>query len=246
MVMPLASNAKTALFVVGNTTLGASDAAIKKRLDYYYTTTVRDDGASADTSKDVIVISSSVGAGTVGTKYRSAPKGALIMKPALYPSMAMTASGASGTISGTMIKVVNSSHQASAGVKLNAQATVYGSSQGVAWGTPSGSATKVAVTADGNSGRATIFAYENGAGMAGGITAPARRVGYFIAAANALTPQGWQLFDFAVDYADGNVPPVTGGSKSAITWASAIAAWRPAAVTGPDLGRERLDLYLVR
>ena len=226
-ITPQACLGKTALLVVGSTTLNASDLAIKKRLDYYYTTTVRDDGASTDTSKDVIVISSSVGVGTVGTKYRSAPKGVLLMKPALYPSMAMTASGADGTTSGTKIKIVNANHQASAGVKLNALATVYGSSQGVAWGTPSGSASKVAVTSDGNSAHATIFTYENGAALAGGITAPARRVGYFIAAANALTAQGWQLFDFAVDYADGNVPPVAAGSTSAITWASAITRLAP-------------------
>ncbi|MFL5334784.1 MAG: hypothetical protein ACJ8H8_16745 [Geminicoccaceae bacterium] len=117
---------------------------------------------------------------------------------------------------------MNVTHQMSAGVKLNTLAAVYGTSQGIGWGTPASSATKVAVTSDGNSSRATIFGYSGGAAMVGGFTAPARRVGYYVTAANALTDQGWQMFDYAVDYADGNVPPVVGGSVNAITWAPEI------------------------
>jgi len=84
------------------------------------------------------------------------------------------------------------------------------------------SANKVALTADGNTAHAVIFSYEAGAAMAGGFTAPARRVGYYVAAANALTADGWRLFDHAIDYADGNVPPVAGGVANGITWSSTV------------------------
>jgi hypothetical protein len=73
--------AKTALLVVGNTALSASDSALQNRLNYYYTVTVRDDSASADTSKNLIVISASVDPARVGTKYKTATKGAVVLHP---------------------------------------------------------------------------------------------------------------------------------------------------------------------
>jgi hypothetical protein len=52
-------------------------------------------------------------------------------------------------------------------------------------------------------------------------TSPARRVGYYVADASALTTNGWKLFDYAIDWTDGEVPPVSGGSRTAITWSAA-------------------------
>jgi hypothetical protein len=211
---------KTALLVVGSTSLGASDAALKERLDHYYTTTVRDDSATAIT-KDVIVISTSVDPNTVGPKYKSVAKGVLVLEPGLFPAMNMAAT--SGTLAGqTRIKVVNAAHQMAGGVKLNALATVYGSAKGVGWANPPGGATKVALTADGNSSRATMFGYAAGAAMLSGFVAPARRAGYYVTSADSLTAVGWQLFDYAVDYADGNQPPVSGGAVDKITWAATV------------------------
>src|SRR5262249_52336344 len=122
----------------------------------------------------------------------------------------------------TRIKVVNAAHQMSGGVKLNALATVYGSAEGAGWADPPGGATKVALTADGRSTRATIFGYTPGATRLNGFAAPARRVGYYVTSADALTAAGWQLFDYAVDYADGNQPPVD-GVVDKITWAPTVA-----------------------
>jgi len=73
------AGAKTALFVVGDTTLSADDNALKNRLDYYYTVSVIDDSAVADTSKNLIVISASVDPIVVGTKYKFTSKGVLVM-----------------------------------------------------------------------------------------------------------------------------------------------------------------------
>jgi len=217
---PVGAAAKTALLVVGSTTLSASDAALKGRLDHYYTTTVRDDGAAADTSRNLIVISATA---NVGSKYKSAPMGVLVLAPGMFPAMGMTANSAFGTLSGqTRIKVVDASHQMAAGFAANALVPVYGSGQRVGWGTPAATALKVALAADGVGGHAAIFRYASGATLADGSIAPARRAGYYVAAANALTAAGWKLFDHAADYVDGSAPPVSGGSSSAITWASSI------------------------
>jgi hypothetical protein len=132
--------------------------------------------------------------------------------------MGMTAVGAFGTLSAqTQIKINNSTQQMAAGFQGASLVTVHNAARTIAWGTPATSALRVALTADGNSNQVTIFGYESGGPMVG-ATAPARRVGYYVADASALTTDGWQLFDYAMDWADGNVPPVSGGSLSAITW----------------------------
>jgi hypothetical protein len=235
VALPAEAATKTALLVVGSTALGAGDAAIKARLDRFYATTVLDDGAPADTSKDLVVISASASPSLVGARYKAAPGGALVLQPQLFDDMAMTASGAFGTASAqTKVKIVADAHQTAAGFKNGALVTVHGSGRNVGWGTPAASARKVALTADGNTAHATIFAYEARAAMAGGFVAPARRVGYYVTAADALARDGWRLFDYALDHADGNVPPVGGGSARAITWSSTITrlasgcdAWTP-------------------
>src|SRR5690348_4025109 len=72
------AEAKTALLVVGNTTLSADDTALKNRLDHYYTVSVIDDSAVADTSKNLIVISASVDPVVVGTKYKITSRGVVV------------------------------------------------------------------------------------------------------------------------------------------------------------------------
>ena len=99
LALPAEAATKTALLVVGSTALGAGDAAIKARLDRFYATTVLDDGAPADTSKDLVVISASASPSLVGARYMAAPGGALVLQPQLFDDMAMTASGAFGTAS---------------------------------------------------------------------------------------------------------------------------------------------------
>jgi hypothetical protein len=46
----------------------------------------------------------------------------------------------------------------------------------------------------------TIFAYASGAMMAGGVVAPAKRMGFFIHRDTVYGPDGDKLFDAAVDY----------------------------------------------
>ena len=75
------------------------------------------------------------------------------------------------------------------GFSTGALVTVLNSARTVGWGIPASGAVKVALTADGNTSHATTFGYESGTAMSG-ITAPARRVGYYLTAANALTTDG--------------------------------------------------------
>jgi hypothetical protein len=188
---------KTVLLVVGSTTLSASDAALKRRLETYYQTTVRDDGATADLTKDAIVVSGSVVASTLGTKYKATTKGVVVLAPAVLPAMAMA--GAVGTLAAqTQIRIVTAGTTLVGGLAGNSLATVYRSGGSVGWATPAATALKAAVVANGNAARVTIFRHLKGAAMVGGYIAPGRRVGYYLQAADLLTADGWRLFDNAV------------------------------------------------
>ena len=229
--------AKTALLVVGNPTLGASDAALKQRLDRYYTTTVRDDDAAAPggVAHDLVVISGSVAAGAVGTKYRAHPKGVMVLAPAVLPLMAMTGPSGFGTLSGqTGVRMVLASTQLSAGFAADRAVAVHAAGQRIGWGTPVATTDGVAVTANGDRSRAVVFRYLAGRRMVGGFTAPGRRVGFFVQRADALTADGWRLFDHAAEFADGARAPITAGSANAITWETTVRrlargcdAWTP-------------------
>lgn len=72
------------------------------------------------------------------------------------------------------------------------------------WGTPSEGAIRVASLGSKSRDLMAQFAYERGTAMVG-ATAPARRVGCFISteAGDALTGEGWQLFDAGVRWAAG-------------------------------------------
>jgi hypothetical protein len=85
---------------------------------------------------------------------------------------------------------------------LTGNVTVVSTASTFGWGGPNANGVKVA-TILGNSSRATIFAYNSGAVMPG-LTAPARRVGFFLFGNSAsLTANGGSLFDAAVKWAAG-------------------------------------------
>ena len=69
------------------------------------------------------------------------------------------------------------------------------------WGVPGIEAIKIA-TLDNDQTRCAVFAYDKGAQMTG-MLAPAKRVGFFLyrKMTSYLTPEGWALFDAAVDWA---------------------------------------------
>ena len=216
----------------GKHNLERDDNALKNRLNYYYTVSVLDDSASADTSKNLIVISASVDPALVGTKYKSTPRGVVVMKPELFDDMGMTATGAFGTLpSQTMLKINDATRQMAAGFQPRQFGRLYSSGKTIGWGTPTAGAARIAVTADGNTSHVTIFGYSSGQAMAS-LTAPGRRVGYYLINPSSLTVNGWKLFDYAVDWADGGGAPVSGGSTAAISWSAPSTITRYAAGCG--------------
>jgi hypothetical protein len=188
--------------------LSANESLRKQRSETYYQTGVRDDGATADLTKEVVVISGSVVAATLGTKYKATAKGVVVLAPAVLPAMAMSASSGFGTLTGqTRLKIVTTGSSLSAGFTANTLVPVYGSGATVGWGTPTAKALKIAVTADGNTARATVFRYLTGAAMTGGYVAPGRRVGAYLPTTTALSASGWKLIDSAVAHG-ANLPDV--------------------------------------
>ena len=191
--------ATSALLVVGSATLTANDIALKQRLERYYTTTVRDDDEAADTAKNVIVISGSVDAAALGTKYKATARGVVVLAPPVLSSMAMAVTGAVGTLTGqTQIRINSGGSVLAGGFASGSLVSVYNDVETIGWATPVSTALKVAVVAAGTTTRVTIFRHLKGATMVGGYVAPGRRIGYYVQAAQALTGSGWLLFDNAV------------------------------------------------
>jgi hypothetical protein len=201
----------TALFVVGNATLGAGDNAVKNRLaqlGFAVTVKTAATAASTDTTgQSLVVVSSTVASADVNTKFRDVTVPVVLWENAVYDDMKMT-----GTVSGTdfgttasqTAVTISTSTHALAGGKTGT-VTVSGTDSAT-WGKPAATAVKVA-TLTSDSTKATVFGYEKGAAMVG-MNAPARRVGLFLGdnAASTLTRAGLAMFDAAVNWASSSKP----------------------------------------
>ncbi len=210
---------RTALFVVGNTTLGAGDAAVKDRLEsqgFTVTLVSATAASSADAAgKGVVLISSTCVSGDVNTKFRDVAVPVLTWEAWLYDDLGMTGVAAGvdyGQEPGqTQLDFVATSHPLSGG--LSGTVTMTGAPSGFMWGKPGPAATVVATLA-GDPAKAAVFAYESGASMPG-LTAPARRVGLFFSDATAasMTGEGWSAFDTAVSWTSGASAGGSGGGS---------------------------------
>lgn len=196
----------TALFVVGDTILSASDQSLQNRLEGLgYEVMVQDDNLSQSndaTGHNLVLISESVSSSRVNTKFTDASVPVISAESYLFDDLELTTSEANlnfGKQIGTSFAIVEANSPLVAG--LSGTATVYNTPNDLNWGQPNNNALTVA-TLPNNSDRATIFAYEQGATLINGIAAPSRRVGLFIGSnANQLTSDGWNLFDSAVNWA---------------------------------------------
>ncbi len=199
------------LFVVGNpNSLTNGDTAVRNRLEGRgYTVTIVDDSASQTSDangKVLVVISSTVNSGNVGNKFRNVTVPVIVWEQALLDNMRMTGnnSGDHGTDRNeNRVNIIDNTHPLAAGLP-SGNVRVTTSNQTFSWGLPNNNAIKIA-TLRNNSNRYAIFAYETGASMVN-LTAPARRVGFFLEnnTASRLNNDGWALFDAAVDWATGN------------------------------------------
>lgn len=198
------------LYISATTTLNASDAAVKTKLENLGYDVVVESGVSsveADaTGKKLIVISSVVTSTDVGQRFRNTPVPVLTWESHLLDDLGMT-----GTVKGTdymtatgqtQIYIVNSSHPLAAG--LSGIVSVYGASGIMSWGLPASTAIRVGDLTTG--ARSGLFAYEKGVSMVG-VTAPARRVFIFLEdnQSSNLTAQGQSLLDAAIKWSLGKL-----------------------------------------
>jgi hypothetical protein len=159
---------------------------------------------SADaTGKDLVMISSTITATNVNTKFRAVAVPVVVSEPSLFDDMGMT-NTAEGTDNGmysaqTQINLTNSTHPLGAG--LSGTQTLFTTPAEIGFGVPNANAVSAA-TLTANTTKTALFGYEKGVSMFG-ITAPARRVGLFL---RDLGPNQWnstgaQLFESAITWA---------------------------------------------
>jgi hypothetical protein len=153
-----------------------------------------------------------------------------------------------GTVTGqTQINIINNTHPLAAGLPLGLITTTT-AAQDYTWGVPSTNAVIIATLAD-DPARAVIYGYDTGAILADGTTAAAGRRVLLFSGDNgfaAYTEDAIKLFDAAVQWASGVMPPPTGAR---IAWISfhpeddtASAAAQTAGFTNaaPDVGYTEL------
>ncbi len=218
------------LFLVGNDDLTASpgDAAIAAALSGLgFNVVLVDDSASLESDafgKLLIVISSTVNSGSIGTKYRNSPVPVVTWEQSNQDDFGMTGD-TDGIDRGTeadqvLVDLQDSGHPLAAGLPAG-RTDIVTVPTTISWGNPNENAIRIA-TIQGNPDRAAIYAYETGAVMADGLVAPARRV-----------------FTFLTDGAFLNVTPAGQALLvGSIQWAIGM---EPGAATGPQFIGTRLD-----
>jgi len=167
-----------------------------------------DEHAAADATrgKNLIVISESVDAIEVGTKYRDTAVPLITFENDLHGELEVTGLK-NGRDYGTdddqrFIYVLNAPHPLAAGLAAGLQNVLTDEHYKMNWGRPCLSAITIA-TLRGEPDKAAIFAYEKGATMNGEFLAPARRLSVFLWQDNfeGLRPEGLALFRSAVVWA---------------------------------------------
>ena len=215
LALALASPASgDALFVVGQVPVTSGDASVMSRLQSLgHAVTVVADAASTASSangKDLVVISESVNSGNVGNKFNLVAVPVVVFEPWVYDNLGLTGTVAATdygfTQSQTQLRMTGT-HPLTAG--LTGNVTVGSSASSFSWGIP-GAAAVVAATLRNDASRPTIFAYEAGAQLANGLTAPARRVALYpnTGTTTRWNANGQNLFSAAVQWAVNGPPPV--------------------------------------
>ncbi|MBT8372909.1 MAG: hypothetical protein KJO34_18240, partial [Deltaproteobacteria bacterium] len=204
-----------ALMITGSHWLRSGDRELKKRLEQKgFKVTIKSDRSSrtADAiGKDLIVLSESAYSKRVTTKFRNVEVPVICTEPYLFDDMGMTGPYARRDYGHARrqkhITIIDPDHPLTAGLKGDVKVSYRSFTMG--WGVPHWNAALVATVPD-HPDLATIFAYEPKDAMFGlrassdvPFEAPARRVGLFLFrnTGRTLTPDGWALFDAAVDWA---------------------------------------------
>lgn len=219
LLLSASSNAQfadsLALFVVANATSpnAAENEIILRLQDMEFDVEVIgqndvSDGSTAGTA--LILISATVSSGTVagnlpGLIDLEIP--VINWEPFLYDSLGFQPTD-EGEFNTTEIEIVNEDHPLAAGLPADI-ITISTIEKAVSYGVPEGDVDIIAVNSDPDSShQALLFGYDTGAAMFTG-NAPARRVGTFLLndVADAMTEDGWALFDASVIWAMGAEEP---------------------------------------
>ncbi len=206
----LPPDVKAVLFVVGNA--NTPDLAISNRLEQggYTVQMVADtQSISADVNgKGLVLVSSTVTSGNVGTKFRDVAVPVINWEHFLEDDFGFTGNTDAERFtvgSQTNLNIVNAGHPLAAG--LSGIQLVATAPSTFSWGEPVGSPVIIARLTDGSS-HPCLYAYEAGAALNSG-TAAARRIHLFLNNETfaALNTNGLKLFDAAVSWATGQTPP---------------------------------------
>jgi hypothetical protein len=173
----------SALIVVGDDdTRDSGDEVLEEQLESlgFNVNVIEDvEAQDEDDPEDfgLVIVSSSSSSGNLEDEFRNENVPVLVMDAQTFEDMRMTdeEENNSGQEQGNLINIVNESHPLASGLK--GQIAVSNTNSGLQWGKPEAAATVVATLATDPS-RATIFFYDEGAQMAGGV-APHRRTGFF-------------------------------------------------------------------
>jgi len=194
------------LLVVGKKDLRAGDLSIKNHLENRgLKVIIKEDtiANSKDASgKDLVILSESARSREVGAKFRDVAVPVICSEPWLFKGLGMTGQTKKVDFGRKShqkkMLIINPDHPLCASCSKEVQVcskTFY-----MGWGVPGENAIAVAGLSK-DPQKCTIFAYDTGVEMPG-LVAPAKRVGLFLFrnTANSFTPDGWALFDSAVDW----------------------------------------------
>ncbi len=233
---------ETILFVVNDANaINVADTAIRDRLQALgHTVSVITalSSASGDANgKDLVIISSTVTSGQIGTKFRDVTVPVINWETALQDEFLFTTGPNQGTATAqSTLNLVNAGHPLAAGLPSGIRSVMSGTAtSGFSWGQPGGSPIIIArLNAAAPNDQPCIYAYEMGAAMLTG-NAPARRVHLFLQndTFTNLNNDGKTLFDAAVSWAIATPTiPVTANLWTGATnsnWDDATN-WSPSAV----------------
>jgi hypothetical protein len=204
----LAAHAQKQALFVTSAASSTSDLQISNRLGLLgFNVTRVVDTVSATTNadgKDLIVISSTVGSGAVGTKFTAVPVPIVNWETGIYDELGTDSNNAGGAVltSQTQIRITDPTHALAGGLPAGLTTVLSVAGDVSALAVPFPGAKVIATGA--SSGNATIFAYEKGDPLhpARITNAPARRVNIFLAndTFRNATDSGVNLFDAAVSW----------------------------------------------
>ena len=197
-----------ALFVVASTDApNDAEYAIVSRLEEmgFDVEMVSQDNVTIEMAGDgiaLVLISATCSSGTVDANMPGLIDLAVPVinwEPFLYDTMGFQALDG-GEFNSTDLEIVNADHPLAAGLEEGIY-TIATVDKGLSYGMPEGDAIIIASNVDDPS-QIVLFGYEAGTEMAS-EHAPARRVGTFLLndVADAMTEEGWMLFDASVKWA---------------------------------------------